>query len=209
MRNLLATLILSQGVPMLLAGDELGNSQNGNNNGYCQDSDLSWLDWDLSPTHQSLLEFTKRLIEIRKSQPALQRRRFFHGAPIFGTGVKDIYWLDQHFQEMTAEAWDAGFVKSLGMVLPGNNGESDYRGNPIVGDTLMLLLNAHWEPIEFHFPKLIGIATDFERLFDTAVPISQPGVVNLNHSYTLQPRSTALFRWTPRPAPPNDPAPKV
>ena len=209
MRNFLATLVLSQGVPMLLAGDELENTQGGNNNGYCQDSDLSWLDWDLSPANQALLEFTKKLIEIRKTQPALQRRRFFHGAPIFGTGVKDIYWLDQHFQEMTDAAWNAGFVKSLGMVLPGNNGEVDYQGNPIVGDTLMLLLNAHWEPIEFHFPKLIGIATDFERLFDTAAPTTPRGPVNLNHAYKMQPRSTALFRWTPRAATPAEAAPKV
>jgi glycogen operon protein len=209
MRNFLATLLLSQGVPMLLAGDELENSQGGNNNGYCQDSDLSWLDWDLSPANQALLDFTRKLIEIRKTQPALQRRRFFHGAPIFGTGVKDIYWLDQNFQEMTDEAWNAGFVKSLGMVLPGNNGEVDFHGNPIVGDTLMLLLNAHWEPIEFHFPKLIGIVTDFERLFDTAAPTTPRGPVNLNHAYTMQPRSTALFRWTPRAALPVEAAPTV
>jgi glycogen operon protein len=99
---------------------------------------------------------------------------------------------------MTEEAWDAGFVKSMGVVFVGQNGELDDRGEPIVGDTLMFLLNAHWEPIDFQFPNLIGIVTDFERLFDTMVPAAPPGPINLNHSYRLHPRTTALFRWTPR-----------
>jgi len=83
-------------------------------------------------------------------------------------------------------------------VLGGTNGELDDRGRPIVGDSLMLLLNAHWESIEFQFPRLIGIVTDFERLFDTFAPTAPRSAMNLNHSYTLQPRSTALFRWSPR-----------
>jgi isoamylase len=197
-RNFLATLLLSQGVPMLLAGDEVSHTQQGNNNTYCQDNELTWIDWEMTPAKQAMLDFTRLLIQIRRTQPALQRRRFFHGAPIFGTGVKDIYWLDNRFEEMTEEAWNAGFVKALGAVLVGNNGEVDDRGKPIVGDSLMLLLNAHWEPMEFHFPRLIGIVTDFERLFDTFAPNAPQSPVNLNHSYTLQPRSTALFRWTPR-----------
>jgi isoamylase len=197
-RNFLATLLISQGVPMLLAGDEISHTQQGNNNTYCQDSELTWVDWQMTPAKQTTLDFTRRLIQIRRTQPALQRRRFFHGDPIFGTAVKDIYWLDNAFQEMTDEAWNAGFVKALGMVLIGNNGEVDFRGKPIVGDTLMLLLNAHWESIEFQLPRLIGIVTDFERLFDTFVPTAPPCPINLNHSYTVQPRSTALFRWTPR-----------
>ncbi len=197
-RNFLATLLISQGVPMFLAGDEISHTQQGNNNTYCQDNDLTWINWEMTPAKQSLLEFTQRLIQIRRNQPALKRRRFFHGAPIFGTAVKDIYWLDNKFQEMTQEAWDAGFVKALGVVLIGANGELDDRGKPMVGDSLMLLLNAHWEPIEFHFPRLVGVVTDFERLFDTFVPTAPSSPVILNTSYTLQGRSTALFRWTPR-----------
>jgi len=197
-RNFLATLLFSQGVPMLLAGDEFSHTQDGNNNTYCQDNELTWLNWEMTPIKQAMLDFTRRMIQIRRAQPALQRRRFFHGAPIFGSAVKDIYWLDNKFEEMTDEAWDAGFVKALGVVLMGNVGEVDYRGKPIVGDSLMLLLNAHWEPIEFQFPRLIGIVTDFERLLDTFMPNAPPSTVNLNHSYTVQPRSTALFRWTPR-----------
>jgi glycogen operon protein len=202
-RNLLATLLLSQGVPMLLAGDEISHTQKGNNNGYSQDNELTWLNWDLTPAKQDMLDFTRRLIELRRTQPALQRQRFFHGQPVFGSNVKDVYWLDQHFQEMSQEDWDAGFVKSMGVVLHGSNGELDEKGNPIVGDTLMLLLNGHWEAIEFHFPKLVGVAIDFERLFDTAMPAAPAGPVNLNHSYTMQPRSTALFRWKPV-GPPSD-----
>ena len=95
-------------------------------------------------------------------------------------------------------AWNAGFVKALGVVLIGNTGEVDERGKPMSGDSLMLLLNAHWEPIEFQFPRLIGIVTDFERLFDTFVPTAPTSPVNLNHSYRMHPRTTALFRWTPR-----------
>src|SRR5436309_6312823 len=135
-RNLLATLLIAQGVPMLLAGDEISHTQQGNNNTYCQDNELSWLNWEMTGAKRDMLEFTRRLIQIRKSQAALRRRRFFHGAPIFGTAVKDIYWLDNHFQEMTDEAWNTGFVKALGVVLIGTNGEVDYRGKPIVGDTL-------------------------------------------------------------------------
>src|SRR4029077_13725742 len=132
-RNLLATLLISQGVPMLLAGDEISHTQQGNNNTYCQDNELTWLNWEITGAKRDMLDFTRRLILIRKAQPALRRRRFFHGVPIFGTAVKDIYWLDNHFQEMTDEAWSAGFVKALGVVLIGANGEVDYRGKPITG----------------------------------------------------------------------------
>src|SRR5207244_3542268 len=179
--------------------DEISHTQQGNNNTYCQDNELTWLNWEMTPAKRSMLEFTRRIIQLRRTQPGLQRRRFFHGVPIFGTSVKDIYWLDNTFQEMTDEAWNAGFVKALGVVLMGASGEVDYQGKPIVCDSLMLLLNAYWEPIEFQFPRLIGVVTDFERLFDTFTPNSPPSPVNLNHSYTLQGRSTALFRWTPVP----------
>ena len=197
-RNLLATLLLSQGVPMLLAGDEVGHTQQGNNNTYCQDSELSWVNWEPTAASRSLEEFTRRLIEIRKTQPALMRRRFFHGAPVFGRGVKDIYWFDHKFEEMTDEAWGAGFSKALGVALLGSHGECDNRGQPILGDNLLLLLNAHWEPLEFQFPKLIGVVPGFERLFDTSQPDAPSAPVSLNSPYILQGRSTALFRWPAR-----------
>jgi glycogen operon protein len=195
-RNFLATLLLSQGVPMVLAGDEISHSQMGNNNCYSQDNELSWLNWEMIPAKQTMLAFVKRLIQIRREQPALRRRRFFHGQPIFGRNVKDIYWLDNHFHEMTDEAWNAGFVKAMGVVLMGHDSESDERGNPIIGDNLMLLLNAHWEPIEFNFPRVESIVDVIERLFDTAEPESSPTEFDIAKSYVLQGRSTALFRWT-------------
>src|SRR5439155_24202978 len=110
-RNFLATMLISQGVPMLLAGDDISHTQKGNNNTYCQDNELTWINWEMTPAKQTMFDFTRRLLQIRRTQPALQRRRFFHGAPIFGTAVKDIYWLDNTFQEMTDDAWNAGFVK--------------------------------------------------------------------------------------------------
>jgi isoamylase len=195
-RNFLATLLLSQGVPMMLAGDEISHSQKGNNNCYSQDNELSWLNWEMIPAKQTMLDFVKRLIKIRREQPALHRRRFFHGQPIFGRNVKDIYWLDNHFHEMTDEAWNAGFVKAMGVVLMGHDSEPDERGNPVVGDNLMLLLNAHWEPIEFNFPRVESIVDVIERLFDTAEPDAPPTEFDVAKSYVMHSRSTALFRWT-------------
>jgi isoamylase len=148
------------------------------------------------PAKEAMLAFVRKLIHIRRSQPTLQRRRFFHGQPIFGTNVKDIYWLDDQFREMTAEAWSAGFAKALGVVLIGHDHETDERGNPIEGDNLMLLLNAHWEAIEFNFPRVESIVDNFERLFDTADPTGGPELVDIAKQYVMQGRSTALFRWT-------------
>jgi glycogen operon protein len=195
-RNFLATLLLSQGVPMLLAGDEISHSQMGNNNCYSQDNELSWLNWEMTPAKEAMLDFVRRLIKIRKSEHVLQRRRFFHGQPIFGNNVKDIYWLDNQFHEMTPESWNAGFVKAMGVVLIGEVGETDERGQPIVGDNLMFLLNAHWEPIEFNFPRVERIVEDFELLFDTGDPTMANKVIGVGHKYILQGRSSALFRWT-------------
>ena len=180
---------------MILAGDEIGHTQQGNNNTYCQDNELSWLNWEMTPAKQTMLDFTRRLIQIRHDSQTLQRRRFFHGQAIFGTNVKDIYWLDNQFQEMTDKAWHAGFVKCMGVVLIGQNGELDEKGEPIVDDNLMLLLNAHWERMEFNFPRIAGITEKLDRLFDTAHPDVPPGPINAKKRYVLEGRSTALFTW--------------
>ena len=195
-RNFMATLLLSQGVPMLLAGDEISHSQQGNNNCYSQDNELSWLNWEMTPAKQAMLDFVRRLIKIRRSELVLQRRRFFHGQPIFGSNVKDIYWLDNHLHEMTPEAWNAGYVKAMGVVLIGEVGETDERGRPVVGDNLLFLLNAHWEPIEFNFPRVESIVEGFELLFDTGDAAMSPKVIDPTKKYILQGRSSALFRWT-------------
>ncbi len=193
-RNLIATLLLSQGVPMLLAGDELGHTQNGNNNTYCQDNELTWLNWELSEEQQRFLEFVKRAARLRLEQPVFQRRKFFLGRPIRGSDVKDVSWLEPSGSEMSDEDWAAGFVKCLGARLAGDIiGEVDERGEPIVGDTLLVLLNAHHEAIPFTLPLTKDDAR-WECLLDTAADDSRPAPFAMEAVYPLQGRSLAVFR---------------
>ncbi|HLH77041.1 MAG TPA: glycogen debranching protein GlgX [Candidatus Binataceae bacterium] len=152
-RNFLATLMLSQGVPMLSHGDELGRTQQGNNNAYCQDSELSWTDWSTSPTR--LLEFVRRLIALRKRHPVFRRRQFFQGRRIRGSELKDIMWLTPDGDEMTDEEWNQHFARCLGVFLAGSaTGEIDERGLAVTDDDFVLLLNSHYERIDFHIPPL-------------------------------------------------------
>jgi glycogen operon protein len=190
-RNLIATLLLSQGVPMLLAGDELSHTQKGNNNTYCQDNELTWLNWELNEEQQSFLDFVRRVTQIWKQHPAFQRRRFFRGRPI--RGVKDITWLEPSGKEMSDEAWNAGFVKCLGVHLSGETGEVDEFGRPVRDDTVVMLLNAHHEPLPFVLPTIAGF-TDWERLFDTADPRCKASSHRGGESYKLESRSMAVFR---------------
>jgi glycogen operon protein len=149
-RNLLTTLLLSQGVPMLLGGDELGRTQRGNNNGYCQDNELSWFDWENVDTE--LLDFTTRLIELRRHHPTFRRRRFFQGRPIRGT--VDLGWCKPDGTEMTDDDWNDGHARSLGLFINGASmAEVDDRGRPVTDDSFLLLLNAHHEPIDWTLPR--------------------------------------------------------
>src|SRR4030095_2087516 len=149
-RNLLAPLLLSKGVPMLLAGDEFGQTQHGNNNAYCQDSPLAWLNWDLSAEQRASLEFVRAIVLLRKTNPACRRRNFFQGRQIDGAEIKDLYWLKPDGAEMTDADWNMGYARCLGMVLPGDQiTEVDEHGERIVGDSFALLFNAHHEPISF------------------------------------------------------------
>ena len=126
-RNLMATLLLSAGVPMLSGGDEMCRTQRGNNNAYCQDNDISWTNWELGPEEEAFLDFTRRLVHLRQSEPVLQRRRFFQGRAI--RGVKDITWVDPSGKEMTDESWNSPRIRSLGVVYSGDGtGEVDERG---------------------------------------------------------------------------------
>jgi glycogen operon protein len=150
-RNFLATLMLSQGVPMLLAGDELGRTQQGNNNAYNQDNEISWVDWESADT--DLLEFTKRLIAMRRCHRVFRRRRWFQGRPIHGSGVTDIGWFRPDGTEMDDEDWRAGHAKSLGVFLNGEQMDStDPRGDPVVDDSFYILFNAHQERLDFRIP---------------------------------------------------------
>jgi glycogen operon protein len=152
-RNLLTTLFFSQGVPMLLAGDEIGHTQRGNNNAYCQDNDISWIDWKLDDRRRKLLDFTKRLITLRRRHPALQRRRFFVGDFVWDSQFKDVAWLNPDGSEMTPNDWQKPWLSSLGFLLGGDAIPMvDARGKRVVDDGLLVLLNAHREPVKFQLP---------------------------------------------------------
>ncbi|MGW5260653.1 glycogen debranching protein GlgX [Microbispora sp. NPDC004025] len=151
-RNLLATLFVSQGVPMLLAGDEFGRTQHGNNNAYCQDNDVSWIDWSLLRQEDDLLEFVRRLAALRRAHPVFRRRRFFHGRTV-GGGSRDIVWLTPSGTEMTDGDWHTGYAKSLGVYVNGDAiSEPGTRGERIRDETFLLLINAHHESLTFALP---------------------------------------------------------
>jgi isoamylase len=195
-RNFMATLFLSQGVPMLLAGDEMGHTQLGNNNVYCQDNPLSWLDWSKSDVDQQFFDFVKRLIAIRKSQPVLRRRKFFHGRSIRGSDVKDVYWMSPQGIEMTESAWNSNETKSFGLLMMGDLEETDERGRPIKGDNLLLLINSGDKMVPFKLPKKAANTTNhLELLIDTFRPEWERQVFQAEQVFQLGPLSTALFRW--------------
>jgi glycogen operon protein len=151
-RNILATLLLSQGVPMLVAGDEISRTQQGNNNAYCQDNEISWLDWERADT--SLLEFTRRLIGLRREHPVFRRRRWFLGRAIHGTDVTDVAWFTPDGQPMSEEHWGEDCAKSLAVFLNGALiGSVSARGGPVTDASFFVLFNAHHEPLPFTVPE--------------------------------------------------------
>jgi glycogen operon protein len=155
MRNFLATLAFSQGVPMICAGDEMGRTQHGNNNAYCQDNEISWINWDLSKDQRLLFEFTRNLFAIRRGNPVLRRRGFFTGRPVAGDGVKDIAWLRQDGTEMTEPDWHQGKRHQLGMLIHGEaTDDLDERGRLITGNTLLLLVNTGSRGAVFKLPVI-------------------------------------------------------
>jgi glycogen operon protein len=172
-RNFLATLLLSQGVPMLLAGDEIGRTQNGNNNAYCQDNETSWLDWSLDEEKKSLLEFTRRLIALRRAHPSFRRRDFFQGRPLHGGGVKDILWLKPDGQEMSDHEWEHEFARCLGVYFAGAGlDDVDRRGKPLADDDFLMLFNPHHENVDFVLPPILG--DSWRAVFDTAQEPATP-----------------------------------
>jgi glycogen operon protein len=195
-RNLIATLLFSQGVPMVLGGDELSHSQKGNNNTYGQDNDLTWLNWNLDDRQKAFLDFVRRCARIWAEQPTLQRRKFFLGRAIRGKDIKDISFFGPDGQEMSDEAWAAGFVQCLGIRLAGDMlNDVDERGRPIKGDTLLLILNGHWEEITFTLPDTSD-GDVWQTLIDTAEPDRPPieKVRSAKSQFPLFGRSLALLR---------------
>ncbi|NJO70958.1 MAG: glycogen debranching enzyme, partial [Oscillatoriales cyanobacterium RM1_1_9] len=169
-RNFLVTLLLSQGVPMIVSGDELGRSQQGNNNVYCQDNELSWIDWDLQESNGILLDFTRQLIYFRRRHPVLRRRKWFQGQAIYGSGVEDLGWYNPDGAEMTEEQWNVGFAKAIGVFL---NGEEilarGSQGERVIDESLYDFFNAHYELIEFSFPDNLQ-QYQWKLLIDTKEP---------------------------------------
>jgi len=193
-RNLMATLLLSQGVPMILGGDELGRTQRGNNSAYCQDNEISWYNWNLNPDQEDFCEFVSYVIHLLGTQPVLTRRRFFEGRAIRGQGVTDIAWIMANGEEMDDAAWNSHFVRCFGVRLVGTEiHDVDDMGEPITGDTLFLIFNAHHERTRFILPPHRE-GQRWERLLDTSLKIwNQPHRLR-DHSYRMQGRSVAVFR---------------
>ncbi|NML43987.1 glycogen debranching protein GlgX [Ramlibacter sp. G-1-2-2] len=190
-RNFLATLLLSQGTPMLLGGDEIGNTQQGNNNAYCQDNEISWYDWDNADN--TLLEFTKKLVRLRREHPALHRQKFFSGRPIRGTDIRDIMWFRHDGEEMSDEDWQNPHTQSLALFLAGNGlKETDRRGQPVADDHLLLLVSASHEDLDFKLPALEE-CSQWQLLVDTSNDESQE-MQDAGGQTLLPGRSLKLFR---------------
>jgi len=195
-RNFIATLMLSQGVPMLLGGDELGRTQQGNNNGYCQDSEISWYDWSLAAENDDLLAFTRALARLRIEHPVFRRPKFFQGRPLHGESIKDIGWFTPEGTEMSQEDWDNGIAKSIGVYLNGDAiGAVDQRGEPVTDDTFLMLLNAWHEPIDFTLPSTEW-AEAWVPIVDTSTAQSTEGEVQLKagEELAVEGRTFVLLR---------------
>ncbi len=193
-RNLMATLLLSQGTPMICGGDEIGRTQGGNNNAYCQDNETSWHDWSLDDERKALLEFTRRLVRIRAAHPALRRAKFFKGRRIRGAEIRDILWLRHDGESMSEEDWKTPYTRALGMEIAGNGlDDVDENGEPVKDDDLLLLINAGHEPLDFDMPNVEKSAADWELLVDTNDDSARE-TVKVDGVTRLEARSLKLFR---------------
>ena len=205
-RNFLMTLLFSQGVPMICGGDEIGRTQNGNNNAYCQDNEISWYDWNLDEAKRALLDFTRRVIELRREHPNLRRRKFFQDRPIDpahkqdrdiggGRHVKDIAWYRPDGEEMTNDEWGAGWVRCLGLQLSGKTlDEMNQFGQPITDNTFLFMLNPHHEPIKFYMPKNDDVK-EWDLVMDSRSPETLVSArVAPGQPYELIAYSAALMR---------------
>lgn len=195
-RNFLATLFLSQGVPMLVAGDELGRTQQGNNNAYCQDNELSWINWDTKD--DQLINFTAALINFRKKHPVFCRKKWFKYQPIKGKDVTDIEWFTIEGEAMSEEHWDSSFAKSLGVFLSGHGVRAvSSKGEPLVDDSFYIMFNSYHDSLPFHLPdekwgkKWIKIMDTFDASFDEE---GLTGSLSAAQEIEIQGRSVVLFK---------------
>jgi isoamylase len=193
-RNLMATLLLSQGIPMILSGDELGHTQNGNNNAYCQDNDISWTDWNLNDEQKSFLDFVAQMVALRRRHPVFSRRRFLQGRTV-AEGIKEVMWMRPDGQEMTQNEWDMPFTRCVGVYLAGAAIERvDRRGRAVSDDNFLLLFNAHHEAIPFVLPEFHP-GSSWESALDTAADAKpfESRQFPANSQYSLQGRSVAVL----------------
>jgi glycogen operon protein len=200
-RSLLATLLLSQGVPMLLGGDEIGRTQGGNNNAYAQDNETSWYDW--ADADEDLLEVTRRLSELRRAHPVFRRRKWFQGRPIMGEQADDIEWFTPDGTTMSVDDWKVSYARSLGVFLNGDAiSATDARGERIVDDSFYAIFNAFGEPLDFVLPEP-SYAPRWEVVLDTAhdeldaVFPSEPIELKAGEAVTAGGRAVILLRATP------------
>lgn len=204
-RNFLSTLLLSQGIPMICAGDTNGRTQHGNNNAYCQDNEISWFDWSMDAEKRSLMDFSRKLIELRRTHPNLHRRKFFQDrridpdAPereVNGGREEDILWIRPDGKEMTQDEWHAGWVRCLGLLLNGRTlDDVNAFGEPIIDDTFLILLNPHHEPVRFVLPRSHQ-GCHWELVLDTRFSSPEATIRNLRNrrAYQLIDRSLAILR---------------
>ena len=205
-RNFIATILLSQGVPMICHGDELGRTQNGNNNGYCQDNELTWIDWDNAD--RGLMEFTQKVATLRSSHPVFRRRRFFDGRPVGrrGDALPDIGWFRPDGTEMSEADWDSGFGKAVAVYLNGDGiPDHDARGQRVTDDTFLICFSAHHEAINFGLPTS-DYGQQWRVVLDTADPASAAGnAAAAGATVTVGPRATVVLQRLA--VDPNAPAP--
>jgi isoamylase len=196
-RNFLTTLFLSQGVPMLLHGDELGRTQHGNNNVYAQDNELAWVDWERARDFEYLTEFVGRIARLRSEHPVFRRRRFFKGRPVKGTPLEDIGWFKPDGDQMSDDDWESGFAKSVAVFLNGDGiREPDARGERLTDQSFFLLFNAHHESIEFAIPDL-GAAERWHVIVDTHAPMLtdvDPRAVKNGETLDVEARSIVVLQ---------------
>jgi len=199
-RNFLATMMFSQGVPMLAHGDEIGRTQGGNNNAYCQDDEISWIDWNLDSSKRSLLDFTARAIAFRRAHPNLHRRKFFQDRTIHHGETQDIVFLRADGAEMTESEWGQPWLKSFAIFLNGDTiADVDEMGEAVVDDSFLLLLNCHVEPVEFTVPNVHDVGW-WELVFDTTRPELEGGDTHAPGDRYVLPRQTLLLmRMHPHP----------
>lgn len=191
-RNFITTLFLSQGVPMLVAGDEIGRTQGGNNNAYCQDNEISWLNWEKAD--HEFLSYVKKVISIVKKHPTFCRRRWFQGQPIKGVGLEDINWFLPDGTEMTEEHWNNDFAKSLAIYLNGRGLHTvGPKGENIVDDNFFLIFNAHHEPLEFTLPRT-KYGKQWQKVLDTSQPDHEEETYLAKESITAEGRSIIVLK---------------